>query len=208
MAEAAMLPLAFPEAVVVDCDTLERQTDAIAASLPATPLVLGGCCCAHTGAIKGLAARHGDLAVVWIDAHGDLNTPDTSPSGNAWGMPLRVALDLGLVAPDRVALVGARNLDPPEAAFMADVGLDDDIARALAGATAVYVAVDLDVLDPSVLPVFVPEPLGLSLDELLSRLEAIASSGVPLAGVGLTGLLPTADVAPLDRVVTAAGLAK
>ena len=123
--------------------TLEEQTAAIAAGLPQRPLVLGGCCCAHLGAIRGLAARHGRLAVVWLDAHGDLNTPETSPSGNAWGMPLRLALDEGSVAPADVALVGARDLDPPEEAYVAEHGIDDDLERALAGADAVYVALDV-----------------------------------------------------------------
>ena len=110
--------------------------------------MLGGCCCAHVGAIRGLAARHGRLAVVWLDAHGDLNTPESSPSGNAWGMPLRLALDEGSVATTDVALVGARDLDPPEAAYVAEHGIDDDVGRALAGADAVYVALDVDVLEP------------------------------------------------------------
>jgi arginase len=55
-------------------------------------------------------ARHAPraLAIVWIDAHGDLNTPETSPSGNEWGMPLRMIIDGGAVRPMDVALVGAR----------------------------------------------------------------------------------------------------
>ena len=52
--------------------------------------------------------------MVWLDAHGDLNTPETSPSGNLWGMPLRMAIDEGSVLAADVALVGARDLDPPE----------------------------------------------------------------------------------------------
>ena len=75
-------------------------------------------CCSHVGAVEGLAARHAGLAVVWFDAHGDLNTPQTSPSGNAWGMPLRMILDSGAVEPEHVALVGARNLDPPEVEYI------------------------------------------------------------------------------------------
>ena len=59
-------------------------------------LTLGGCCCAHVGAVEGLATRYDRLGVVWFDAHGDLNTPETSPSGNVWGMPLRRLLDSGM----------------------------------------------------------------------------------------------------------------
>ena len=58
------------------------------------------------------------LAVIWLDAHGDLNTPETSPSGNPWGMPLRMLIDSGAVDAGDVALVGARNLDPPEEEFI------------------------------------------------------------------------------------------
>ncbi len=95
MAEAAQLPLPYPETAVIEEGSLAEQTFAIAAALPELPLVLGGCCCSHIGAIEGLAARHERLAVVWIDAHGDLNTPVSSPSGNAWGMPLRFLLEDG-----------------------------------------------------------------------------------------------------------------
>ncbi len=111
MAEAAALQLPYPEAGVVEEDTLGEQTLALAADLPERPVVLGGCCCAHVGAIVGLAARVDRLAVVWLDAHGDLNTPETSPSGNAWGMPLRMAIDSGAVDPGDVALVGFDDLE-------------------------------------------------------------------------------------------------
>jgi arginase len=206
MAEAAGLPLPYPETAVIAADTLEEQTASLAASLPERPLVLGGCCCAHTGAIAGLAARHGRLAVVWLDAHGDLNTPATSPSGNAWGMPLRAAIDAGAVAAGDVALVGARNLDPPEQEYLVQTGIDDDIARATAGADAVYVALDADVLDPGEVACFMPEPAGLSADEVEAVLRTVVDTGLPVVGVGLTGLRPEADAAMLGRLVGAAGL--
>src|SRR5688500_16585912 len=57
MAKAALLPLPYPEASVVECDTLGEQTLAVASDLPERPLVLGGCCCAHVGAVEALAAR-------------------------------------------------------------------------------------------------------------------------------------------------------
>ena len=114
MVEAAGLPLDYPEVAVVEEETLAMQTLAVASDLPARPLVLGGCCCAHVGAVEGLAARHGHVAVLWLDAHGDLNTPETSPSGNEWGMPLRtllersgpvyVALDCDVLDPDELAV--------------------------------------------------------------------------------------------------------
>jgi len=90
MVEAASLQLDYPEAAVVEEETLSMQTLAVASDLPVRPLLLGGCCCTHIGAVEGLAARHGRVSVLWLDAHGDLNTPETSPSGNEWGMPLRL----------------------------------------------------------------------------------------------------------------------
>ena len=93
--------------------------------------------------------------VVWLDAHGDLNTPETSPSGNLWGMPFRMILDGGAVATTDVALVGARNLDPGEAEFVAENGIDDSLDRALDGVDRVYLALDVDVLDPSEIDVLI-----------------------------------------------------
>ena len=205
MAAAASLPLPYPEAAVIEEKTLEEQIATQMRNLPARPLVLGGCCCAHVGAIRGLASRPGRLAVVWFDAHGDLNTPETSPSGNAWGMPLRMAIDAGAVRPEDVALVGARSLDPPEVAYMAANGIDDDIDRALAGCDRVYAAFDCDVLRPGELEVFMPEPGGPTLEEAEALLHGLVER-CALAGLGLTGLAAGADPAALARLATAAGL--
>jgi arginase len=209
MAEAAFLPLPYPEAGLVDEDTLEEQRLALAAELPRRPLVLGGCCCAHTGAIEGLAARVDRLAVVWLDAHGDLNTPETSPSGNAWGMPLRMAIDSGAVRPQDVALVGARALDPPEEAYIAERGVrtgEAGVAEALAAADAVYVALDCDVLAAGEVAAFMPEPGGPTVAEVERVLREVAAHA-PLAGAGLTGLRPDARTVPqLARLVAALGL--
>ena len=126
MVESAALPLDYPEASVVEEDSLAMQTLAVASDLPERPLILGGCCCSHIGAVEGLAARHERLGVIWLDAHGDLNTPETSPSGNEWGMPLRMLIDGGAIDATNVALVGARNLDPPEVEFIAAAGIHDN----------------------------------------------------------------------------------
>lgn len=202
MAEAAWLELPYPEAGVVERDSLAEQSAALAASLPARPLVLGGCCCAHVGAVRGLAERRGRLAVVWLDAHGDLNTPETSPSGNEWGMPLRMLLDGEVVRPEDVALVGARSLDPPESAYLAETGIDADVARALAGADGVYVALDVDVLDPELVPCFVPEPGGLGFAQVEDVLRD-AAARADVVGAGLTGLLPQAEAGPLVSLLRA-----
>ncbi|HEY3462977.1 MAG TPA: arginase family protein, partial [Gaiellaceae bacterium] len=180
------------------------QTLAVASDLPARPLVLGGCCCSHVGTVEGLAARHGRVAVLWLDAHGDLNTPESSPSGNEWGMPLRMLLDRGTIAAEDVVLWGARNLDPPEAEFIASAGIGDD-PNALLDRPAIYVALDCDVLDPDELAVFMPEPHGPSLGDVEQLLERIQDCG-KLVGVGFTGLAPDpANVAKLERLIASLG---
>ncbi|MGH3040905.1 MAG: arginase family protein [Gaiellaceae bacterium] len=210
MAEAAYLELPYPEAAVVDEDALTEQNLALAAALPEKPLVLGGCCCSHVGAVEGLATRFDRLAVVWFDAHGDLNTPQSSPSGNAWGMPLRMLIDSGTIHPADVVLVGARNLDPPELEFIAASGLrtgEGELGDALEGADAVYVAFDVDVLDPDDDVVcFMPEPGGYTVVEAAVVLRRIAGDQ-PVAGAGFTGLGPAPEnVAPVAQLAGALGL--
>jgi arginase family enzyme len=205
MAEAAGLPLAYPEAAVVAEETLALQTLAVASDLPTRPLVLGGCCCAHVGAVEGLAARHGRLGVLWLDAHGDLNTPRSSPSGDEWGMPLRMLLDRGTVSAADVVLWGARNLDPPELEYIAATGIGSDPDELLARPGAVYVALDCDVVAPGELAVFMPEPGGPSLAELERLLRRVGERGA-LAGAGFTGLAPDpANVEKLERLAAALG---
>jgi arginase len=209
MVEAASLPLPYPEAGVIEEATLGEQTLALASELPERPLVLGGCCCSHVGAVEGLAARHDRLAVVWLDAHGDLNTPESSPSGNEWGMPLRMILDAGAVDPQDVALVGARNLDPPEEEFIAGSGIATGagaVDRALDGVACVYVALDCDVFDPAEVSSFMPEPGGLNVDEVEALFRGVRGRAA-VVGAGLTGLAPDqANVAPLERLCTTLGL--
>jgi len=209
MAESAWLELPFPEAAVVEAESLEEQNLALAADLPERPLVLGGDCCSHVGAVEGLAARQGRLSVVWLDAHGDLNTPESTPSGNQWGMPLRMLLDSGAIDPADVALVGARNLDPPEEEFIRSSGLhvgDDGIAGALDGTGCTYVALDLDVLEPSEMSVFMPEPDGPSRQEVERILGSVAGR-TKILGAGFTGLtFEPANIEPLSAFAAALGL--
>ena len=191
MAAAAALDLPYPEAAVIAEDTLGEQSLLLASELPERPLVLGGCCCSHIGAVEGLAARYDRLAVVWIDAHGDLNTPESSPSGNAWGMPLRMIIDRGAVRATDVALVGARDLDPPEREFIAASGVrtgEHAVERALAEADGVYVAIDADGLDENEVASFMPVAGGLSVAEAEELLRGVAGE-TAVAGAGLTGFL-------------------
>jgi arginase len=209
MIESASLPLDWPEASTVDEETLAAQNLALASDLPERPLVLGGCCCSHVGAVEGLATRHDRIGVVWLDAHGDLNTPQSSPSGNEWGMPLRMLIDGGTVRPENVVLVGARNLDPPEEEFIAASGIhtgEDAFERALIDVDCVYVALDADVFDEADVGSFMPEPGGLRLGDV-ERLFTRLADEATVIGAGFTGLRPDPDNVPkLERLGRALGL--
>jgi arginase len=209
MVEAASLPLPYPETAVIAEDSLAEQTLALALELPERPLVLGGCCCAHIGAVEGLAARHGRVSVLWFDAHGDLNTLETSPSGNEWATPLRMLLDSGAVDPADVALVGARNLDPPEEDFIAEhwIGVGAEaVDPALEGTVGTYVALDADALGGDEVASFMPEPGGLSVAEVEALLASV-SGRKRVLGAGFTALRPEpANVRPLERLSAALGL--
>jgi arginase len=195
------------------------------------PLVLGGDHSVALGTLAGLRAAAGEPGgVIWIDAHGDLNTPRTSPSGNVHGMPLAAALGLagagfehaGLtlpaVEPHRVVLVGVRSLDPAERALIRETGIraitmteidrigieraaQEAIDRA-SGAGFVHVSLDLDALDPEVAPgVGTPVKGGLTYREAHLACEDIAESGV-------VGSLELVEVNPiLDRENASAAIA-
>lgn len=206
MVQAASLPLDYPEAAVVAEDTLAAQSLSLASDLPVRPLVLGGCCCSHVGAVQGLAARHERLGVIWLDAHGDLNTAASSPSGNEWGMPLRMLVDGGVVDPRDVALVGARNLDPPEIDFIREAGIHEAAEAVLDRVDCVYVALDCDVFEPSELSAFMPEPGGPTVAEIERLFGALRERSTVL-GLGLTGLAPAPEnVEKLERLASALGL--
>jgi len=196
----------------------------------AVPLVLGGDHSVALGTLGGLAKVHGPGGVVWIDAHGDLNTPETSPTGNVHGMPLAAALGRGgpafeseawpipAVDPSRVAIVGARSLDAHEQAWLREsqvlvftmsdldrVGIESALGEALehvAGPGFVHVSLDMDALDPDVAPgVGTPVRGGLTYREAHLALELVAESG-------LAGSLEVVEVNPiLDRENETARLA-
>jgi arginase len=209
MAASAQLPVPYPEAAVIEEDSLSEQSFALALELPDRPLVLGGCCCSHIGAVEALAARHDRIALVWLDAHGDLNTPESSPSGNEWGMPLRMLLDSGAVGVQDVALVGARNLDPPEEDFIATSGLGlgpDAVEAALRDTAGVYVAIDFDAFDPSEVAAWMPEPDGLRVSEVEALLAGVRERRTIL-GAGFSGLLDDErNGRPISRLTDGLGL--
>jgi arginase family enzyme len=200
MADAANMALPWPEAVVVEEATLDEEIAQIGRALPKRPFVLGGSCCGHVGAVRELARRHGRIGIVWLDSHGDLNTPESSPTGNAWGMPLRMLIDAGDVAPQDVTLLGARNLDPPEVEFVAAAGIAQELGPL---PDRIYVALDLDVIRPGDLDVFMPEPGGPTFDELETLLQSLPT---PI-GAGFTGGLRTErNESLLPRLAAALGL--
>jgi arginase len=194
---------------VVEEGSIDEQTLAVAIDLPERPLVLGGCCCAHVGAVEALAARHGRISLVWFDAHGDLNTPETSPSGNLWGMPLRMILDSGAVDPQDTILLGARSLDPPEREYIASIGLRTDsseLEAALDGTEGAYVALDVDSLEPGAIQPFMPEPGGLTQQQIADLLRRVRGR-TSVLGAGFSGLAAEpSNVEPLTGLALALGL--
>jgi len=189
--------------------TCEQIAERVAAALAddAVPLVLGGDHSVALGTLGGLASARGAGGVLWVDAHGDLNTPDSSPSGNVHGMPLAAAMGLAgerfandtwplpAVDPSRVAILGARSLDDYERDFLRRsevlvltmseidrIGIEQAVGRALeriAGPGFVHVSFDMDVLDPAIAPgVGTPVEGGLNYREAHLALELIAESGL------------------------------
>lgn len=193
----------------------------------ALPIVLGGDHSLGAGSVAATAnwmkAQGQRLGVIWVDAHADINSPGTSPSGNVHGMPLaallgREPLELARISgpeaairPEHTVLVGIRNLDDREkeivkaagvhAFTMKDIdrlGIAEVMERALAAASAktggVHVSFDLDVCDPSIAPgVGTPVKGGLDYREAHYVMEAVAESG-RLVALDLVEVNPALDV--------------
>jgi arginase family enzyme len=116
-----------------------------------------------------------------------------------------MAIDGGAVDAQDVAVIGARNLDPPEVEFIAQSGIHDAIEPVLDRVSCVYVALDFDVFEPSELTAFMPEPGGPTIAEVEKELMGLRDRGV-VVGVGLTGLAPDpANVEKVERLTTALG---
>jgi len=212
--------------------TCERIAGLVGAALDEgrVPIVLGGDHSIAVGTLGGLASRRGPGAVLWFDAHGDLNTPETTPSGNVHGMPLAAALGCGgpgfespswtlpALQPERVAVIGARDLDRGERALIDELGLavhtmseldrrgieavvTESLERA-ADARFVHISLDMDGLDPDVAPgVGTAVRGGLTYREAHLAMELVAESG-------LLCCLEIVEVNPiLDRANATAALA-
>ena len=213
-------------------ETCERIARAVARAVgeERTPIVLGGDHSIALGTLGGMASVHGVGGAIWFDAHGDLNTPATTPSGNVHGMPLGAALGrdteafasdawpLPALDPAHVVLVGVRSLDEAERAYVRESGIgiytmseldrrgiEPVVREALervAGASFVHISVDMDVVDPDVAPgVGTPVRGGLSYREAHLAMELVAESG-------LLSSLEVVEVNPiLDRGNETAALA-
>jgi len=188
--------------------TCERVARLVAGATRAQqiPIVLGGDHSVAIGTLGGLASVHGPGGVLWFDAHGDLNTPETTPSGNVHGMPLAATLGQALdtfaseawplpaLDPTHVALLGIRSLDAGERALVKELGIAvytmTDLDRRgvepvvreaierVAGAPFVHVSLDMDVIDPEAAPgVGTPVRGGLSYREAHLAMELVAEWG-------------------------------
>ncbi len=207
---------------------LVRDRQAMALSIiEGVAITIGGDCGVELAAVAHVADR-GELALVWFDAHADLNTPESSPSSVFNGMVLRTLLGDGApglvpanpVSADKVVLVGARELDPPEDAYLAESGIpllgpaevtSGSVVDALTamGATRVYVHLDLDVLDPSEFEgIDNPVPFGLGAATVIETIRAIKAR-FELVGAGITEFAPsspeqaTADLPTILRIIGA-----
>jgi arginase len=207
-----------PEAVEIGDHHLKYLTEVVAANEKLAtvvstaveqhrfPLVLGGDHSMAIGTVAGIAKHYQRLGLIWFDAHGDLNTAETSPSGNIHGMPLAVSLGYGhsqlvnvadyapKVKPEDVVLIGIRELDKGEQRIAREIGLkvftmhDMDrlgMARVIEEALAivckhtdgVHLSFDLDSLDPKDAPgVGTPVPGGVTYREAHLALEMMAES--------------------------------
>ncbi|NKB67861.1 MAG: arginase [Candidatus Latescibacteria bacterium] len=170
-------------------------------------LMTGGNCHHITGVIGGLQEAHGPdlrLGLVWFDAHGDFNTPGTTLTGSLGGMPVSVCAGLsfpkwregsGIVAPlptDRIAMVDVRNLDPAEEQLVQATGipvaapaagfpgqaLEPVIADLAARVDMIYLHIDSDILDDSLVPNHVTkEPDGPDMAQVLAAVDVVMATG-------------------------------
>ncbi|MBA4544117.1 MULTISPECIES: arginase [Thermoactinomyces] len=172
------------------------------------PLVLGGDHSMAIGTIAGAAAQYENMGVIWYDAHGDLNTGETSPSGNIHGMSLAVSLGIGhpdlvniggfapKVRPEHTVIIGARELDPGERDLIGQLGIkvftmheidrlgmarvmEEAIGIVSNGTDGVHLSLDLDGLDPKDAPgVGTPVPGGVTYRESHLAMEMLAEAGI------------------------------
>jgi arginase len=193
-------------------------TDAVARDLRrgGRPVVLTGDCSTSLGVVAGLQRAGTEPGIVWFDAHGDVQTPQTSTSGYLGGMPLRllagyqpglIATRLGLrpVPEDQIVLAGARDLDPPEREYLSGAPIRQRQVTELAAGDLppgdLYVHVDLDVIGPPAVPgLRYPVPGGPDPAQLAAALRLLTGTGrvaaITLACTWRPGQHAAAAVAP------------
>ena len=172
---------------------LSKIEDKLYSHSPEKIVTIGGGCGVEIPIVSYLSGKHADLTVLWFDAHGDLNTPETSPSKHFHGMPLRFLAEkqpgeigsrYDTVPCENIILIGARDLDPPEKEFIDKNSIKvishdidsaiHDLGNGLNG-KPVYIHFDLDVLDPSCYRnVKCPVNNGLEIKDITRLLKKIA----------------------------------
>jgi arginase len=169
------------------------DTVAGAAGAGTRPVVLSGDCTTALGTMAGLQRAGLDPGIVWFDAHGDVQTLETTASGYLGGLPVRLlagyrpeliadALGLRPVAEHRIVLVGARDLDPPEVTYLAGAAIGraevTGLDQAVLPDGPLYVHVDLDVIDPAGLPgLRYPAPGGAGAADVAAALRLLLATG-------------------------------
>ncbi len=204
-ANAKFLPI-----ILAVCEQLAQKVEQ-AVRDGGLPIVLGGDHSIAIGTLAGIyRARGSQPGLIWIDAHGDINTPLTSPSGNVHGMPLAISLEDHAVAAEHTVLIGLRDVDAGERKAIRDFGIRaytmTDIDRlgmervieeaiAIAGTEprSVHVSFDMDGIDPSEAPgVGTPVRGGISYREAHLAMEALAAAGV-VGSIEVTEINPILD---------------
>lgn len=185
------------------------------------PIVLGGDHSISIGSIAAAANHAENLGVIWLDAHPDLNTVETTPSGRIHGMPLAISLGLGhpqliniggfypKIKPDQIVIIGARSIDSGEKQLIKELGIKlypmtavrrlgiqqviaESIQYLAEKTDAVHLSFDLDVLDPGVAPgVGTPSPNGMTIREC----------AVIMAELGQTGMITSMDIVELNPLL-------
>jgi arginase len=192
------------------CEQLATEVEHIVNS-NGFPIVLGGDHSIAMGTLAGLARAYGEPSgLVWVDAHSDINSPESSPSGNVHGMPLWFALQKGYADPKRTVQIGLRDVDPAEkenlrasgvvAFTMSDVDrlgmthvMDEAIRIASAGGKPIHMSFDMDGIDPSEAPgTGTPVKGGLSFREAHLAMEMLAESG-HLGSIEMVEINPILD---------------
>ena len=172
------------------------------------PVLTAGHCSICMATLPEVVARRPGVMILWIDAHGDFNTPETTPSGFLGGMCLAAACNRwdsgwpGTVDPETVVMSGVRDLDAGERVVVEDARVGTAPPDAVAGALRgkqVFVHLDLDVLDNAVLPAQFEAPGGLQPDELRAMLAALAEAA-EIVGVEITAYEAPDDTAGAERL--------